>query len=300
MINLVVTIGLTTLIYLIFKSFQVVKVNTFQAVVFNYFTCVVVGSLFSWNTNTQPFFENTSWIYLSIVMGALFISTFYLMAWSAQKISITVATVSSKMSMILPVLFSFFYLKVEQGNLLLYLLGLLLALVSIYLSTKKRHASEKSESYLKYASLIFFMSGAVDTSVNLANAQFGAIPNFAPLFPVSVFVMASIFGALVLGYKIGIKKNNFSGRSALAGIFLGIPNYFSIYFLMKSLADYQGNGAFVFPIISISVIVFSSIFAWLIFKEKLSSINIWGISCAVVAIAIISYQEIFNYLVGNR
>lgn len=296
MINLIITVGLTTLLYLIFKSFQVFKVNTFQAVVFNYLTCVVVGSLFSFNTDIQPFFQDISWAYLSVLMGAMFISAFYLMAWSAQKISVTVSTVSSKMSMILPVLFSFFYLKVEQGNLLLYLLGLLLAIASIYLSTKKPHSPVKSESYLKYASFIFFLSGAVDTSVNLANAKFGTIPSFAQLFPISVFVMASVFGSFLLGYKIVIQKNKFSSRSALAGVFLGIPNYFSIYFLMRTLDDYQGNGAFVFPIISISVIVFSSIAAWFIFKEKLSTINVLGIVCAVFAIAIISYQEMFDYL----
>ena len=297
MINLIITVGLTTLLYLIFKSFQVFKINTFQAVVFNYLTCVLVGSLFSLNTDTQPFLEDISWGYLSILMGVMFISAFYLMAWSAQKISVTVSTVSSKMSMILPVMFSFFYLKVEQGNLFLYFTGLLLALISIYLSTKRPHSPVKSESYLKYASFIFFLSGAVDTSVNFANSTFGSIPSFAQLFPITVFVMASLFGSLLLGYKIVIQKNPFSSRSALAGVILGIPNYFSIYFLMRTLEDYQGNGAFVFPIISISVIVFSSIFAWLIFKEKLTTINVLGIVCAVFAIAIISYQEMFDYLV---
>ncbi len=296
MVNLIITVGLTTLLYLIFKSFQVLKVNTFQAVVFNYITCVLVGSLFSLNTDKQPFLEDLSWAYLSIIMGLMFISAFYLMAWSAQKISVTVSTVSSKMSMILPVMFSFFYLKVEQGNLLLYLMGLVLALISIYLSTKKPHSPVKSESYLKYASLIFLLSGAVDTSVNFANSTFSGTPNFAQLFPISVFVMASLFGSLLLSYKVFIQKNPFSGRSVIAGFFLGIPNYFSIYFLMRTLEDYQGNGAFVFPIISISVIVFSSIFAWFIFKEKLTTINVLGIVCAVFAIAIISYQEMFDYL----
>ncbi len=296
MVNLIITVGLTTLLYLIFKSFQVLKINTFQAVVFNYITCVLVGSLFSLNTNKQPFLEDLSWAFLSIMMGLMFISAFYLMAWSAQKISVTVSTVSSKMSMILPVMFSFFYLKVEQGNLFFYLTGLVLAIISIYLSTKKPYSQVKSESYLKYASLIFLLSGAVDTSVNFANSTFGGIPNFAQLFPITVFIMASLFGSLLLTYKILIQKNHFSGRSAFAGVFLGIPNYFSIYFLMRTLEDYQGNGAFVFPIISISVIVFSSILAWFIFKEKLTTINILGIVCAVFAIAIISYQEMFDYL----
>src|SRR5690606_12630602 len=113
--------------------------------------------------------------------------SFYLMAWSAQKISVTVSTVSSKMSMILPVLFSFFYLKIEQGNPISYSFGLLLALVSIYLSTKRPHAIDKRQSYLKYAVLIFVLTGGVDTSVNLANTLYDTVPYFSELFPITVF-----------------------------------------------------------------------------------------------------------------
>lgn len=300
MINLIITIGLTTLLYLIFKAFGRFSINTFQAVVFNYITCVFVGSFFSFDTDLQPMLENSTWFYLSFFMGALFISAFYLMAWSAQKISVTVSTVSSKMSMILPVLFSFLYLKIELSNLLLYIIGLLLALVSIFLSTKKPYSTEKSDSYLKFAILIFLLTGAVDTSVNLANAKFGAIPHFSQLFPVTVFAMASVFGLSLLGFKILKRKEVFSFRNLLAGVVLGIPNYFSIYFLMRSLDDFQGNGAFVFPIMSISVIVFSSLLAWFLFKEKLHPVNILGIVCAVFAIVIISYQEMIGYLASTN
>lgn len=298
MINLLITVVLTSSLYLIFKAFEVFKIRTFQAVVANYITCVVVGSIYSFGTTTRQMQEDLGWVYFSLYMGLLFISAFYLMAWSAQKIGVTVSTVASKMSLIVPVLFSFIYLKVAVDNWLIYVFGLVLGIISIVLATHKpKEIGEQSSiKNLLIALVVFILTGTVDTSINLVNAKYSHLASFTNLFPITVFATASMFGCVILAVNLIKKGERLEGRSLLAGVLLGVPNYFSIYFLMSTLSNFNENGAVVFPLANMMVILLSSIFAWLLFKETLRTRNILGLFCAVGAIVLISLDAIKEYL----
>ena len=103
---LLLSIILNSLIFAIFKWFGVRKVNTFQAIVVNYFICVITGSLFTGVGNVLNQSPENTWIYIALVLGAVFITIFYLMALTAQKFSMAAASIASKMAFVVPVLFS--------------------------------------------------------------------------------------------------------------------------------------------------------------------------------------------------
>lgn len=163
MLLFLTTIGLTALLFIIFKSFDKFGVNAFHAVVVNYFTCILVGLGFSWGIDYSPMLDNVSWVGWSVLMGVLFITTFYMMAWSAINISVSVSTISSKLSLIIPVFVSVFILKTGEWSWL-YGCGFLLVLISIVLSvyTPKKSGKIESKRFV-FAVLIFLMTGAVDT-----------------------------------------------------------------------------------------------------------------------------------------
>ena len=96
-----------------------------------------------------------------------------------------------------------------------------------------------------------------------------------------VFFTAFIIGLLKViwdGKRI-IRKN------IIAGIILGIPNYFSIYFILLALKHL--GGIYVFPILNIGVVLLSSIISWLFYKEQMSKTNWIGIVLACLSIIII-------------
>ena len=93
-----------------------------------------------------------------------------------------------------------------------------------------------------------------------------------------------------------IKKVAFRPKDILAGILLGIPNYFSIYFQLKALSAFDNNGAIVYPSLNIGIIIGSTLAAVLIFKERLSRVNQVGVALAVVVIFLLSHQEIVKSL----
>jgi uncharacterized membrane protein len=84
-------------------------------------------------------------------------------------------------------------------------------------------------------------------------------------------------------------KMQFSYKALLAGIIIGIPNYFSIWFLGKVIAAYKDNSSAIIPINNMGIVLFSAVAAWVLFKEKLSFINWMGIGLAIAAIGLIAY-----------
>jgi drug/metabolite transporter (DMT)-like permease len=58
-----------------------------------------------------------------------------------------------------------------------------------------------------------------------------------------------------------------------------------------ALSAFSGNGALVYPLYNIGVILVAAGVAALLFQEKLLSINKVGLALAVLAIALISWQE---------
>ena len=131
----------------------------------------------------------------------------------------------------------------------------------------------------------------VDTIINYANI-YHIDEAGTRIFPVQAFFIAGVIGAARLYFK----GERFMRRSIFGGIYLGIPNYFSIYFVLKALTAFENDGSLMFPILNISVILVSSFVALIFFRERLSWINWFGLLMAIGAIYLISYQEIMAYL----
>jgi uncharacterized membrane protein len=77
-------------------------------------------------------------------------------------------------------------------------------------------------------------------------------------------------------------------KNIVAGIVLGIPNYFSIYFVLLALENL--GGIYVFPILNIGVVLLSAIISWLFYQEKMSKYNWLGIGLACLSIIIILWN----------
>jgi uncharacterized membrane protein len=87
-------------------------------------------------------------------------------------------------------------------------------------------------------------------------------------------------------------KETFQPRSLIGAVTLGIPNFLSFYTLLLALSAYKGNGAFVYPLYNIGVILLAALMAALFFHERLTVANKVGLAIAVVAIGLISWQEL--------
>jgi len=104
----------------------------------------------------------------------------------------------------------------------------------------------------------------------------------------TLFIIASISGILILSGKSFKGRNPLKLKSVFWGVIFGIPNFFSLVFFLKALNDPELSSSIVFPLVSMGVIVSSSIIGMILFKEKLSKNNWIGILLSICAIYIFS------------
>jgi len=293
---LLLTILVNVAIFMAFRSFSKYDIKTFPAIITNYGVCVITGVIYTgYSQVTQELDTSANWFYLSIALGFIFIGTFYLMARTTQLRGVSVASVASKMSLAIPVIFSLFILKLGTNDLDIWnYTGIILAFVAILLVSKKKAnpLTNKQPLTLKYIALplaVFLLGGVIDTTLNYANHHF-VTESTEPIFPIFIFGFAFIIG-LVTALAQGVK---FRKKDILGGIYLGVPNYFSIYFQLKALSAFDNNGAILYPSLNIGIIIISTLAAVLLFKEKLSKINMIGVVLAVVVILLLSHQEILK------
>lgn len=135
MIYLLLSILASTAIFIVFKLFSRYKINTFHAIVANYVTACICG-LISYESSINAFeIYNSKWFLGAILLGFLFISVFNLMALTAQRNGLSAASVASKMSVVIPVIFGIYIYNESIG--FQKVLGIVLALIAVYLTAIK-------------------------------------------------------------------------------------------------------------------------------------------------------------------
>ena len=266
MIYLLLSIVASTLLFIIFKLFNVYKINTFQAIVANYAVACIYGLMsYDSDINTNDI-VNSEWFYGAIGLGFLFISVFNLMALTAQKNGLSVASVASKMSVIIPIIFGVYVYNESAG--FQKIIGIVLALVAVYLSSVKSKTTINFKKNLALPLLVFIGSGIIDTSIKYIETKY--VPeNGIPIFSATIFSFAFTIGIIMVVIKVVRGKFQFDPKSIIGGIGLGIVNYYSIFFLLKALNTEGNESSTLFTINNVGIVMLSTLVGLLVFKEHI-------------------------------
>ncbi|WP_290700805.1 EamA/RhaT family transporter [Lacinutrix sp.] len=285
MIYLLLSILASTLIFVIFTLLGKYKINTLQAIVANYFTAFTVGVLSSKQSLNINTIINNDWFYGAIFLGFLFIAIFNIMALTAQRNGLSVASVASKMSVVIPIIFGLYVYNESLSPLKT--LGILLALLAVYLTSVKAKEGKVKLKNLWLPILLFFGSGIIDTSIKYLETTYVS-ENGIPIFSATIFAIAGIIGVVILSAK-AIKGNlKFDYRSIFGGIILGIVNYYSIYMLLKALQVDSFESSSIFTINNVAIVMLSTLIGLTFFKEKLITKNWIGIGFAIISIVLVT------------
>lgn len=295
MIYLIGSIVLTSYLTLAFKACDRFKIPVFPAIVFNYITCVITGSVVNGSFPINASAISTPWFQWACVMGVLFVSIFNLIGITTQKNGVAVASVANKLSLIIPVVLSvYLYQETVAGWKLV---GVLLALAAVILTcypaapkTAEDHKAGNSLQFILPLGL-FLGSGLLDALINHVQQTYVTNEN-SNAYLISGFLSAATIGSTLLLYQYVSGKRKFEAKHVLAGVLIGIPNYFSIWCLIRFLKASPWESSASIPMNNMGIVLFSTLAAALLFREKLSSINRWGIALSVVAIYLIAF--------GNR
>ena len=300
MLFLLLSILSSTVLVMIFKFFPKFGIDTFQAIVANYFVCVICGTLvlgrfpFSAETLSEP------WLPYASLLGIFFISGFYAVAMTVLFFGLTVASVLQKMTLVISVPYAI--IAFSEPATTPKIIGIILALGAVILSNwpSKKEVIEPAVEQIKqqkpsnfliwfFPIYAFLASGAIECGIQFVEGTIlTANSDAAAEFSSGIFASAGILGTLTIVYLLITKKTKLSAKNLLAGVALGIPNYFSIFFLIKSFGWWDKS--IVLPINNIAIVGVSALLGVLLFNEKLSKINWIGVGLATFAILLISLK----------
>jgi drug/metabolite transporter (DMT)-like permease len=284
MTELILAILFSSIIFAIFKLFVRFQIDTFQAIVFNYFTAAVCGFGLYWRTWESNNLIELTWIPFALISGFLFISLFVILGFSAQRNGVAITSVATKMSMASGILGMIFLYNEPVGYLKI--IGIILAFIGVIAVSWTKKDSEKGQSAWWMLLILFFGSGMLDIVLNYSQKY--ALGTLTPsLFSAFGLATAGVIGSLILIFQLFQGKTKFEYKNVIAGIVLGIPNYFSIYLLISSYQSTGWKDSTVLSIINVSVVLMSTMIGLLFFQEKINRLKLIGLISSISAIALL-------------
>jgi drug/metabolite transporter (DMT)-like permease len=274
----------SSIILIVFKLATNQKLDIFKVIMINYLVASAPGILFSFPTNhsTGEILNVLPW---ASMIGFLFISIFFLVGKTTAVSGMAITSIASKMSVVIPVLFSILYYK--EATDLFKISGIALALVALFLAVYTKQRSTAGILIWLMPVVLFFGNGLLDSIVKFTQAEI--ILDFDVfLFNTIVFGTALVVGLIIWPIR-NSKKGSFSKKTLLLGTVLGIANFGSLFAMVKALGS-SVDSSMVFLINNTGILVLASLTGVFLFKERLSRINTIGIILAVGAIVLLSFQ----------
>jgi drug/metabolite transporter (DMT)-like permease len=293
MLLLAGSIILTAYLILSFKVCERFKITTFQAIIYNYITCIITGSIVNGAFPVNEHNVSEPWFKWAALMGTMFIVSFNMVAITTRKASVAAASVANKLSMVIPAAFSVWLYGDSMG--MVKIIGIIIALTAVILISIQRTdkvTHKKNWSVTLLIAALFIISGLLDTAIKYVEQLFLNESNKND-YLVSAFFFAGTIGTILLIIQYITGKQKFEPKAVLAGICIGIPNYFSIWCLVKVLKTppYGLQSSAIIPLNNIGILLFSTVVAFLLFKERLSKTNWLGVILSVIAITLIAYGD---------
>lgn len=289
MFYLIISILLSTAIIVSFRIFNNFKISIVQAITVNYLVASGFGFMSEASSFDLASLPNQSWFYFAMLMGLSLIISFNLFALSAQKVGVAVTAISSRMSVIIPVTLGFLIFGDSSG--IIKIAGIIIGLIAFFLTSKKDKNIKIKKQFIFLPLLLFIAVGTNDSLMKTAE-HFYITTDFVPFLATS-FGFALFFGLIVLFYKSTKQKITFEPKNIIAGIFLGLLNWYSTLYVLKGLDMFEVS-VFI-PVYNVGVVALASITGFVIFKEKLSKFNWIGIALAIIAIILIANDKVLSF-----
>ena len=286
MLYLILAIVFSTGVFVAMRLFERFRLDNHQALMWNYVFAAGTGFLMCKQFDAPAQLVTEPWFGLSILTGFWFIFTYLLMTASTQRSGVTITSLSSKLSVVLPTLAGVVLFS-ERLNFVA-TMGIVLALVALFLVVGggKRDAINRVSTNRLLPILIFFGTGTGDILMKLTEQRNqGDNMSFMIAF---IYFIAMLFGILIVAYDLIRGKSKWQWKNAIGGIGLGVINFFSTFCVYHAMRCF--DNVVLFPIYNIGVVSLTALTGWLLFKEKLTWKNYLGLAIAIIAVILITLK----------
>jgi len=272
MIYLTLSLLTSSAIFLLFKWFGEKNINTFQAIVINYLVASALGIFLSFgkidygNILSNPVFRNGA------LLGFLFIGLFFLMALISQKMGAGISSTATKLSLVIPTLF-FIIINPNEPWTFLKVLALILSIPGVILTVYQPSSERTIKLFLPF--LLFLGSGLLDITLAYTEQEFAHTDTDKILLTFSPFMVSAV------------NTLRFTKKSILYGAILGLINFGSIYYLLKTFEMMNLQKSQIIPINNLGIVVVSALAAFILLKERLNKFNKLGLIISIISILVL-------------
>lgn len=249
--------------------------NNLTMLAFNYLMCAILAALYTrgatFTTEGLGFAAITG-----LASGALYLGSFMLLQWNIQKNGVVLPATFMRLGVIVPTVLA--VILFGETPKPLQIVGVILALIAIVIIQYNK-GGEKGASTGGLI-LLLLCGGITDTTAKIYD-QWGnaALESHYLLF---IFIIA-------LGLCIGValyKKQSIAWPDVGFGLIIGIPNYFSARFLLRSLSAVPA--VVVYPTYSVGTIIMTTLVSMILFREKLTRQRIIALAIILCALVLLN------------
>lgn len=289
MLYLFLSIFSSIAILIIFKIIGKYNIKVIQPIIINYFVASILGFFSAGLTPKEIIEIPTDWILPGVLIGSLYVFTFFLIGYSTKKAGMALTTIASKMSFVFPMFFSIIIDSNDNYSntkLILLLMAILAVFLSVY---KKKTKTIDSLFIILLPFILFILMGIADSLVKFAQNSFVKNESQSSIFSFLIFSFAAIWGLILIIFQKD-KKEIIQPKVLITGLILGICNFASLYFFINALNSLTFNNSLVIALNNMGVVLLSIIIAMSFFKEKITKLNQAGIAFTIITfITIISF-----------
>ncbi len=211
-------------------------------------------------------------------LGLLLPTIFLAQAASVRTAGIARTDVAQRLSLVLP-LVAAFVLFGERFNSAK-LAGCVLGLAALAALVWRTRAQDAGHGGWRWPLLVFAGFGVIDVLFKRVAAT--GLPLGSALAVVFALALAVSFALLIA------RRARLEWRGLLGGIALGLANFGNIYFYLRAHRALPGEPSLVFASMNLGVVVLGSLTGLVLFRERLSRLNLAGLGLAVLAVLVLA------------
>jgi drug/metabolite transporter (DMT)-like permease len=284
MIYLALAILCTVTINALIKAYELGGANTQVVIASNYVVAGLLGGGLLLARGIGRVDRTT--LLLGLSGGLLWPAGFYVQMWGIRRYGLALAGTVSRLSLSIPLLFSLLFLNERLTPAIA--IGMAGVFVAFWLLAPLRGGADRAldRRALWYFPLLVVVFGAGDLWANLFNAYGRGSERL--LFVVLIFIVAGLFSWAVVGLRrVRVDRGSFA-----KGLVLGVPNFFTTFFLLESLRAplFARRSAVVYALYSVVPAVLVFAMGPVIWREKVTRGNLVGALVAVVSIALLNLR----------
>ncbi|MBD9479165.1 EamA family transporter [Pseudoxanthomonas sp. PXM02] len=275
----------SVLVSVLLKLMQRRGIDTAQGITWNY----LAASLLCFSLLDPPLASLASphapWPALAL-LAVLLPGIFLALSASVRAAGIVRTDIAQRMSLVLSLLAAFLWFG-EQANAQR-LTGLALGLLAIVLLVlRPRDASAKAErGWTGWALPLLVLIGYASVDVLLKHIAAAGTPFAASLQVAFVAAFVVMMGVQLVRHARGGPALTLPALGT--GLLLGALNFCNILFYVKAHRALPDNPAVVFSTMNIGVVLLGTLAGTLLFRERLSRMNMLAIPLAIMAISLIA------------